>query len=187
MGTRGFYGFVIDGVEKIVYNHWDSYPSGLGQSVLEWLRFSVAEGTMESVRASVRDLRMVTNDVPPTPEQIVELKSYADTSVATRDLSDWYVLLRKTQGSPAQTLRAGYAEDAGDFPADSLFAEWGYVVDFDKDVFEVYEGFRTQPHSEGRFADRPPREDTNYVPVALRASWPLDALPESMPDFDEDE
>lgn len=30
MGTRGFITFVIDGVEKTAYNHFDSYPSNWG-------------------------------------------------------------------------------------------------------------------------------------------------------------
>ena len=37
MSTRGFIGFVIDGTEKIAYNHYDSYPSALGLNVLHWL------------------------------------------------------------------------------------------------------------------------------------------------------
>ena len=38
MSTRGALGFYKDGKEKIGYNHWDSYPSGLGQTVLNFLK-----------------------------------------------------------------------------------------------------------------------------------------------------
>jgi len=30
MGTRGIFGFIYKGKRYIVYNHFDSYPSGLG-------------------------------------------------------------------------------------------------------------------------------------------------------------
>ena len=74
-------------------------------------------------------------------------------------------------------LAAGVIEDAGDFPADSLFAEWGYVIDLDGDgMFEVYEGFQKSPHDKGRFAGM--ERDGDYYPVALRARWPLANLPD---------
>lgn len=38
MGTRGAVGFYKDGKEKVGYNHWDSYPSGLGQVVVNYLK-----------------------------------------------------------------------------------------------------------------------------------------------------
>lgn len=73
-------------------------------------------------------------------------------------------------------LGAGVIEDASGFPADSLFAEWGYVADFDGGKFEVYRGFQHHAHSEGRFAS-PEANEGGYFPVRLVASWPLDALP----------
>lgn len=35
MGTRGYYAFKFRGKYYIFYNHWDSYPKGLGKLVLE--------------------------------------------------------------------------------------------------------------------------------------------------------
>lgn len=34
MSTRGAWGFRKDEQDKVTFNHWDSYPSGLGESVL---------------------------------------------------------------------------------------------------------------------------------------------------------
>ena len=38
MGTRGVIIFRKDGIEKGVYNHWDSYPSGLGEDVVNMIK-----------------------------------------------------------------------------------------------------------------------------------------------------
>lgn len=179
MGTRGFITFVADGQEKTAYNHWDSYPEGLGIKVLEFLREAVKDP--EALGQAIRGLRVVDGDTKPTAEDIEQLAEFADTGVSSGRIDEWYVLLRETQGSPAAILRAGVIEDSSDFPLDSLFAEWGYVIDLDGDGWlEVYEGFQKRPHDRGRFADRKGAEHTGvgpYYPVALRARFPLAALP----------
>ena len=38
MGTRGLLGYVIKGKKKGSYNHWDSYPVGLGWAIMKWIR-----------------------------------------------------------------------------------------------------------------------------------------------------
>ncbi|CAH1764233.1 23323_t:CDS:1 [Entrophospora sp. SA101] len=44
MGTRGLYCFLYKGKYYIIYNHWDSYPEGLGETLLEQLQgFSLQE------------------------------------------------------------------------------------------------------------------------------------------------
>jgi hypothetical protein len=173
MSTRGFITFVAEGVEKTTYNHSDSYPGGLGADVLKWLR--AATDSLSALREQVVALRVVDEESKPTTEDIDRLRKYANQRVGTQDLSDWYVLLRETQGNPHAMLDAGVIEDGSDFPADSLFAEWGYVVDLDAQVFEVYRGFQHQRHSKGRFASRDGHE--GYAPVALVKSWPLSELP----------
>ena len=97
-----------------------------------------------------------------------------------RRARDWYWLLRDLQGDPAAILDAGYALEAVEFPLDSLNAEWGYVVDVDAGTFEIYRGLQRLPHDKGRFARRGGMLHVildGFYPVALAASWPLDALP----------
>jgi hypothetical protein len=38
MGTRGLLGFIIKGVRKGTYNHYDSYPIGLGLNIMKWIQ-----------------------------------------------------------------------------------------------------------------------------------------------------
>jgi len=182
MGTRGFISFNVDGDLKTAYNHFDSYPDGLGLAVLRYLRAVTAAGAMPEIREKARALRVVDGETKPTPEEIEQLRPYSDEGVSRQTLDDWYCLLRRTQGNPGLILEAGVIEDASEFPGDSLFAEWGYVIDFDNDGrLEAYRGFQRQRHSAGRFADMKPRDAVpgvdGYFPVTLLASWPLAELP----------
>jgi hypothetical protein len=184
MGTRGFISFAVDGEVKTAYNHWDSYPDGLGLTVLHWLRNITEQGTITGAREAAAALRVVSPDSKPAPEDIERLSRYSWNAAqhgGTQDLRDgqqWYDLLHETQGNPDRILEAGVVEDASEFPADSLFAEWGYVIDFDNDGrLEVYEGFQKAAHSKGRFAGLASAND-GYYPVALVASWPLAELPD---------
>jgi hypothetical protein len=174
MGTRGFISFVADGQVKLGYNHSDSYPGWLGMNMLDWL--CVAD--IASATQAVKDLRVVAPDSDPTAEDVERLARFHNPNVGGgRMTPDWYQLLRETQGMPGLILEAGVIEDASGFPADSLFAEWGYVVDFDGQAFEVYRGFQSEPHADGRFASETPN-DGGYYPVRLVASWPFSALPD---------
>lgn len=171
MSTRGFIGFVADGKTFVTYNHSDSYPDSLGADMLKWLRGA------DLNEASVLASRLRIAEGEPTDEDIERLAAFYDGSVGGRsERPTWYQLLRETQGNPVRILAAGVIEDASEFPGDSLFAEYGYVVDFDTKVFEGYVGFQRASHEKGRF-HAVPRENPEYAPVALAGSWPLDALP----------
>lgn len=173
MGTRGFIGFVIGGVEKIGYVHWDAYPDGLGLSVLTWL---AEVKDFAAVAESASALRVVATESVPTDEDVEWLKPWTRKDVGNQTDREWYNLLRGTQGDPAKILEAGYIEDGSGFPLDSLFAEWGYIVDFDEGTFEAYKGFRKTPTETGRWAGRDGTE-SGYHPVERVGLWPLAELP----------
>lgn len=178
MGTRGLCGFVHNGVEKLSYNHWDSYPSGLGVAVHEWLQshltgqFHLGPTTIERIDALV----MVSEDGAPSPEQREALQRFANAGVSTGD--DWYALLRECQGNLGLTLEAGYAIDGKEFAHDSLFCEWGYIVDVDQEVLEVYVGFQKEVPTAGRWAgiENPPDKHglETYHPIRLIWSLPFE-------------
>lgn len=191
MSTRGFLGFVADNHETITYSHADSYPDYLGINVLDFARSVDDWGEVKRQAAA---LVHVDDDTSPTPEQIERLTPYADFGVDThaydtatgrhveRKVPSWYQLLRETQGDPAAILAAGHADHAPEWPGDSLFCEWGYLIDLDQGVLEVYRGFQDEPHTEGRFQLRlTPRRQRGegYYPVRRIASWPLADLPDT--------
>jgi hypothetical protein len=142
MGTRGLAGFVVDGVEKIGYVHWDSYPSGLGSSVVEAIQ---AQPGLEELRAKAKAIEVVGQGEVLSPQWRARLGVSADVTA--------YDALRDDQGDLSAALEKGLMVGGAEaFGRDSLYCEWGYVVDLDEGVLEVYEGFVNAPHSEGRFA-----------------------------------
>lgn len=180
MGTRGFMGFVVDGELKGQYNHFDSYPAGLGEDVLDWIS-AVDEDT---ARQSVKNLAVISDeDAVPTQADFERFGAYWQNVSAGQD---WYSLLRNCQGNPDEVLASGVILDGTNFPADSVFCEWGYVVDFDNRVLEVYKGFQKAPHDLGRFASME-NNDPRYYPIALVGTFSFDELPEDMPSFRDDE
>jgi hypothetical protein len=197
VGTRGAFGVIIGEQEKIGYNQFDSYPQGFGIENLRWLR----EADLIEVRQRAEAVQVVDNDRKPTPDEVAALQQVTDLGVSEQSTDDWYCLTRHTHGSIEAMLECGFILDSHTFPLDGLFCEWAYIVDLDRNVFEVYEGFQTSLPTKGRWAGRPTAEEdavnyeehlkwcaengrdpwqhevSEYKAVTLIASWPLDALP----------
>ena len=197
MGTRGLLAFAHDGEIKAAYNHFDSYPSGLGADVAKFIRSldtsEIGEdgGNYPEVKERFKRLVAVSEDEKPTEDQKLALLKYYDPRVSTGQTDEWYALLRDTQGNPQAFLDAGFYIDAVEFAQDSLFCEWGYVIDLDAEVVEIYKGFQTSPHSQGRFATGD--EDGNeistgrsYYPIRLVHTVSFETL-QTRPDYFSDE
>lgn len=117
---------------------------------------------------------VVPEDGEPTPEQVQRMtgQETPDTAVG----GEWYTWLRDAQGDLAETLRLGFATDGIAFAANSLFCEWGYLVNLDNSTVEVYRGFQEEPHIDGVFATAEPYAGTTYYPIRRIAVIPFDQL-----------
>jgi hypothetical protein len=161
MGTRGLYGIIVGEEQKLTYNHFDSYPSGLGADLLEFIKRNDSDQLFEDAVA----LEVIDGETPPTAAQKERARSVGtvDTDVSEQSENDWYCLLRGAQGDLRKTLDVGVMVDGANFANDSLFCEWGYVIDLDNRIFEVYRGFQEEPH-EGRFTKNFNPADTHMFP-----------------------
>ena len=63
------------------------------------------------------------------------------------------------------------------FVADSLFCEYAYVIDLDKNTFEIYTGFNKERLSENDRFFFLQEEGKEYYPVKLLKSYSLSELP----------
>lgn len=143
MGTRGLIGFHSEGINKVTYNHFDSYPSGLGYQAIKDTHKLLED---PEFKQKVDALQLVNEESKPTAEQITALKKYFNPNVSTGSEQEWYALLRDVQGDVKENLKCGYMIDSEIFAKSSLFCEWGYVINLDTEQFEVYQGFQKEDH-----------------------------------------
>ena len=189
MGTRGALGFRIDGKDKIAYDHFDSYPSGLGAAVAKFLvKAASTRAGLARLQAKARLLQAIPKDSKPTPEDIKRCAKYTDLGVSNQSTDDWYCLLRNAQGNPAAMLQVQKYEDSASFMLDSLFCEYAYIINLDENVLEFYVGFRHMPHDLGRYSkdmtsvneQKAEKNETIYYPMALARTFRLNRIPKNI-------
>jgi hypothetical protein len=140
MGTRGAYGFRVDGQDKVTYNHCDSYPSALGDTMVRYVR----DHSDQELAEVARRLVLVNKCEAEAPRDMQErYRHFADRGVSSGKLSEWYVLLREAQGQPEAFHRAeGRLEhmiDNRDFLKDHISCEYAYVVNVDSGKLQFYD------------------------------------------------
>jgi len=190
MGTRNLTLVVSNNQTKVAqYGQWDGYPSGQGATALGLLTKIVKDGELGKFKEKVDNLKWLTD------EEIEAVNNGGDWDEKYPYLSrDWGAQILEAVHYGTLTKEPGFMQpkkkvitfdilgliDNSNFAADSLFCEWAYVIDLDKNTFEVYEGFNKETLAEGeRFASLPvDKEDGKYKPVKFVTSFDLNALPE---------
>lgn len=167
MGTRGCYGFRKNGMDKLTYNHFDSYPDYLGRTMVKFCKAT----SIPELNEIFDKLILVNESAKPTVEQIKECKQYYDGRVSRQTVNDWYCLLRNAQGDlDAYKNGLKYMIDGCDFIKDSLWCEYAYIINLDTEALEFWIGFQDKPHIYNRYGVE---RDGNYYPCKMVASYPL--------------
>lgn len=153
MGTRHVIAIVQNNEYKLAqYGQWDGYPSGQGLYILNFLRDSNLDRFAEKVAKC-----SFLND-----EEIAAVNAQAE-----KDKKMPEHLNRDTGAKILQMIMDSdglKTHNSLSFVAEGLFCEWAYVVDLDKQTFEVYQGFQQTPVPEDqRFASLNPDPST-FVP-----------------------
>lgn len=188
MGTRHLIAVQVDGEYKVAqYGHWDGYPSGQGANILKFLHdhkeklSAFADAVRACSEMSDEDYKQAWVDCGADP----------DSDLATTDISrkfrERYPHLSRNCGADILNHVFNAGKDGLKlrytlgFAADSLFCEWAYVIDLDKNTFEVFKGFNMTPLDPSeRFASLPvePSNTSNqFYQVKLVQSYDLDKLP----------
>ena len=183
MGTRGLYGVRKNGKDMLTYNHWDSYPTGLGKDVFNFCRAL----DIKQLNMFADKLVMVQEDSKPTEEQIEICVSngFYNDSVSTGSTTDWYCLLRNLQGEfgkyKALTLDENvttiFMTDCSNFIQDSCFCEYGYIINLDEEVVEFWRGFQKTPDPDNRYGMQPYEGySSTYYPCKMEVAFKLEAI-----------
>ena len=167
MGTRGCYGFRKNGIDKLTYNHFDSYPNGLGRDVLHFCKST----SLAEMNEIYDRLIMVNESEKPTDDQIAECSYWFNGNVSRQTPEDWYCLLRNAQGDlNAYKTELRYMIDNHDFIQDSLFCEYAYIINLDTKKLEFWVGFQKTPHKGNRYGTK---DNRGYYPCKMVAFYSL--------------
>lgn len=171
MGTRGLIGIRIGQKDFLTYNHFDSYPDGLGNDVVEFVRKNIKK--LPKLKEKALQMRFVKEDSKPDAATIAKAKKLKllDLGVGSQSADDWYCVLRGAQGNIGAYLDLGVMTDSNDFALDSLFCEYAYILNFDTDEIEFYKGFNNSWEAEGRYAAKAEKTKT-YPAVPGRRAEP---------------
>lgn len=193
MGTRNLIAVYKDGEYKVAqYGQWDGYPSGQGISVLAFLK----EYNLDIFKNKLSHCFWLSDQEIKTryEDMFIFSDEHGMISCDEADRFDKrYPELSRDTGANILRIIYGIQEQIGlrnsiSFVSDSLFCEWAYVIDFDKNTFEVYEGFNQKPlESTERFYNYFDKDQKNlhgeiYYPCNLLALFDLNDLP-SKEDF----
>jgi len=189
MGTRSLTCVVVDGEYKVAqYCQWDGYPEGQGSTIYNFLK----ETDLESFKEKVKDLNVYTEE---EIQKIINKIGHSNGSFTTAEaeiLKRRYPELHRSTGANILSLiRDGQVTSVShilEFANDSLFCEWAYVVDLDKNKLEVYRGYNKEPlDKRERFytgeTPKPTHDGTLFYPIRHLVSFELDNLPPTVKHF----
>jgi hypothetical protein len=161
MGTRSTTGVRVNGQDKLTYNQMDGYPSYMGKVVYQDCIAMIKEHGWDKIKEMAEDLQLTKSDKNFTQAQ---KRKYGHLWENVSTGKDMYSLLRGLQGELKLTLETGVMIENNNFIKDSLFCEWGYILNVDEKTLEVYEGFQTKK-PKGRYKGA--KNENGYYPCTL--------------------
>lgn len=159
MGTRSSIGVHVNGKDKLTYNQYDGYPTGVGKDVFKQVCDLIQSEGWDKVKKMAVKLRQVKSNRKFTAKQKEKYGQYWE-QVSTG--TDMYSLLRGLQGELGLMLKEGIMTESNAFICDSLYCEWAYILNVDEKTFEIYQGFQHSAPN-GRYKDVPPDENGYYA------------------------
>lgn len=184
MGTRGIFGLRKNGKDKISYNHYDSSPDCLGEIMNDFVsdhdydELSELFDRLQLVDESFRTSQF-TDEQKEKYKEYLKRKDFFNHSIidnATGEDITMYQFLREYQGNLERYFEIPEIDlmiDNSKFIKDSLFCEWGYIINLDNRVLEVWKGFQREPDPTNRYGQD---EISGYYPCKLAIEIPFDEI-----------
>lgn len=153
MGTQGVFGFFYGGRLYLVYNHYDSYPAGLGTDLVYEIQQAIIDNALDDWIKMLEKIIVIDIDSKPTQKDKIRLQNYTDLRVGLQSTDDWYCLTRRCQGSMFHVLLSGYLlscigttesyilEISERYKSEGIlddYQEYGYILNFDEKTFDVF-------------------------------------------------
>lgn len=186
MGTRNLTMVIKDHETKVAqYGQWDGYPEGQGLTILSFLQ---EPSNIEKLREILPKIRFENQKDSQVKDEF--LKSIRSTNEwvnmeQAEQFYKQYPLHNRNLGGEILSRLLEHSEqpeivlvNEEGFASESMFCEWAYVVDLDKNTFEVYKGWNQSGITpKDRFFSINDKESP-YRPVKILKSFSLDRLPD---------
>lgn len=142
MGTRGLYGYILNGIYYLMYVHYDG---DMMMSVMKREAYVIIKhfGSIEQVKKEFEEIKWRTDGFMPTKKEIELLKPWTNLEVEYRTTKSWYCLLHHCQKSLIHTLEAGYILLHDNKPPTTNRPDYsGFMCwwNLDSNVVEFYDG-----------------------------------------------
>ena len=195
MGTRNLTCVFYNGEYKVAqYGQWDGYPEGQGATCLKFLRDKV------NWVLFTKRLDLLTYIDEELGEQLNKAFNCRNDGCgnACKLYGRWECLFPETNRDTGAEILELIQNDKLttrrvvnnlDFAAQGD-CEWCYIIDIDKNTFEVYQGWNEEPLTENDRFYSLGKPDKNYYPVKLVRTYSLDNLPadeQFLADFKEED
>jgi hypothetical protein len=164
----------LDNEYKVTqYGQWDGYPTGTGKDIVEILK----KIDLNRFKAQLRDFTLLV------PEDMA-FNSDIENMLGN-DFSSNYPELSRNTG--AKILELIYNTNTGliladnlDFGNDSLYCEWAYCINLDKNTLEIYQGFNKDSSKVNYRFDKNAKISMDYSAVKFIGEYPLEMISESL-------
>jgi len=207
MGTRHLTCVVVDKKFKVAqYGQWDGYIEGQGKTIINFIRddmdlkrFKAAVRECRWLKAKdVRQTWVNAGDKSNNKSSMVSMDIADKHAILYPGLNrdtGAQILSLIQDGTFKKTVKVHKGDDYGwkektftcdpvrglvnekAFAKDSLFCEWAYVVDLDKETLEIYQGFN-QGSVKGRFASLKRNKGNQYTTITLWRTLTFDEVRE---------
>ncbi len=113
MATNGFWGITKNGDEKMIYNHYDSYPDGLGEEVV-----FLIQNNLECLEEVFEKIILVKN-------------------IDNLDKDEAQFILISPKTLVSEKIREKYFSESAKIFFENGNLEYGYMIDLDKSVLKL--------------------------------------------------
>lgn len=197
MGTKNLTTVIKNNEIKIAqYGQWDGYPGGQGITILKFL----LKTDLSNFSEKINKCKFVDEEKAKEIQEFLKSIGSDDgwmTSSQGILYNERYKYFSRDHGAGILELIDNseddiiWLQDSSSFANNSLYCEYGYVIDLDNDTFEVYEGFNKMPlnDSERYIGNRQP-DKNGYFPIKLIKIYDLNNLPTPdnfLKDFEEED
>ena len=160
MGTRNLTAVIVNGEHKIAqYGQWDGYPEGAGKEIFYFLKKIIKGNKIDVFKEKISECRFITQkELDAKYESLgIDISTGFIKIEDSRKFAEHYPQLDRNMGCSVleYVFENGGCElmDSYKFIEDTLFCEWSYIIDFDKECLEVYGGFGPKYIASERFID----------------------------------